>query len=218
MRRPPRVSRHPSRSARSVLHRPRRPWPVLLVLLVLAAPAARAGDLDLVNEVAARARAVVVAVRPRAALLDAASGPQDAPALRQALDGVALSTQLDEPSTAFVIGIRTKDARLLVLRVEEGRLVWSSTTLSSEIRLLPGFRSGEGPFPPDFDYTDSAYNRERYGDAPAVDERDYTLRCTSAPDSNGSTLRCSNGYGLEVFASRCYRALDGAVTCERPTE
>lgn len=218
---PMRPEQSRSRSPAPALRAPRvAAAGVAVLLLALGAlhPAARAGDLDVVNELAARARARVVAVREHAALLDASGPDADAPRVRADLDGVALTTSLDVPDAPFTVGVRSRDQRLVLFRVSGGAVHWTATTLASELRLLPGFHAGEGPFPPDFDATDSTYNRRRYGGAPVVDERDYALRCTSAPDSNGSTLRCSNGYGREVLVSRCYRALDGSVTCERRGE
>lgn len=196
----------------------------LAILMILASlgTVAFGNDLTLVNEVAALANAKVVVVRQAAALFDATRAGRDANAVRARLDGVTLGEHLDPGPGAterpFDFGIRTPDQRLVLFHLEGQVIRWSSTTLSTELRLLPGFQNGEGPFPPDFDFTRSAFNAARYGSLPVVDERDYVLRCTSSADSNGSTLSCANGYGLEVFESRCFVALAGDVTCESRRE
>lgn len=193
-----------------------------LLALVTMGAAAFANDLTLVNEVAALANAKIVDIRPAAALLDATRTGRDAQAVRARLDGVTLRQTLDSAAGTqprpFAFGVRTPDQRLVLFRLEDQTVRWTSTTLAGELRLLPGFHNGEEGFPPDFDFTRSAFNQLRYGGAPMVDERDFNLRCNSAPDSNGSTLSCANGYGLEVFYSRCYVELSGTVTCESRPE
>ena len=189
-----------------------------LTLLVLAAPGALASELGAANEIAARIGGKVLDVRSEGALVDASGGVRDAPAIRDALDGVTLlEPAFDDPARAadaYAVGILTRDQRLVVFDLRGAALRWSSTTLSDNLRLLPGFHNGEGPFPPDFDATGSPFNRERYGGGAPVDDLDFELRCTSAADSNGATLTCTNGYGRLVYESRCYRTLGGEVACD----
>lgn len=189
-----------------------------LMALVTLSAIAFANDLTLVNEVAAIANAKIVEVRPAAALLDATRAGRDAQAVRARLDGAVLHQALDIEAGAqarrFAFGVRTPDQRLVLFRLENQTVRWTSTTLAGELRLLPGFHNGENDFPPDFDFTRSRFNQLRYGGDPTIDERDFNLRCNSSPDSNGSTLSCANGYGLEVFYSRCYVELSGTVMCE----
>ncbi len=190
----------------------------LLIACLVLGGIVFANDLTVVNEVAGLIQAKVIDVRPEAALVDAGAAGKDAGSVRDRLDGVVLREALTASSgaeaRAFTIGVRTVDQRLVVFRLQDQTIVWSSTTLEGELRLLPGFRNGEVGFVPDFDYSASAFNRLRYGGTNVADDLDFELRCTSSPDSNGSTLSCANGYGREVFYSRCYLTLEGSVVCE----